>query len=173
MIEVFPVMVVTGVRARFIPASAGNVPPRYLLACGRPVHPRERGERVLESLGGRDQIGSSPRARGTSVECRRVPMHRRFIPASAGNVSGVTGRSGASPVHPRERGERDPIGKYPGIDPGSSPRARGTLGHRPEPHDLGRFIPASAGNVPVEPNVNTSGSVHPRERGERRQLARP
>ena len=65
-------------------------PPIFLIAriTGRPVHPRERGEHLAQSLVRVPGGGSSPRARGTRPSPRAAPPTRRFIPASAGNTTG-------------------------------------------------------------------------------------
>ncbi len=49
---------------------------------------------------------------------------------------------------------------------GSSPHARGTPVQQPVQGDLGRFIPACAGNTIGMPSTNWLVSVHPRMRGE-------
>ena len=74
--------------------------------------------------------------------------------------------AGATPVHPRARGEqREPLGAVVEVF-GSSPRTRGT-GRCPAcliaPH---RFIPAHAGNSRCNARAVEVGSVHPRARGE-------
>ena len=71
---------------RFIPASAGNTPDCYRVGPATAVHPRERGEHVTRADGRLDQLGSSPRARGTPVTPRQMQGVGRFIPASAGNT---------------------------------------------------------------------------------------
>jgi len=50
---------------------------------------------------------------------------------------------------------------------GSSPRARGTLGQRPDALIAQRFIPAGAGNADMELPGWMMSRVHPRGRGER------
>ena len=55
----------------------------------------------------------------------------------------------------------DLIGQY-----GSSPLARGTLGDVRVPHELGRFIPARAGNTAITTVTPAGRAVHPRSRGE-------
>ena len=110
--------------------------------------------------------GSSPRARGTHHLPPRVLVDDRFIPASAGNTTGCTGRRRIAPVHPRERGEHGGVGAGYLFGNGSSPRARGT--HQPRIRGRGedRFIPASAGNTSGGVGVSAPLPVHPRERGE-------
>jgi len=52
-------------RARFIPASAGNVMAEGGAGSGKTVHPRVRGERLVRLTVKRFIVGSSPRPRGT------------------------------------------------------------------------------------------------------------
>ncbi len=90
------------------------------------VHPRRRGERWDRVAKDAKRDGSSPQARGTGKNNRVHRLRQRFIPAGAGNGpdSGDAGKTG--PVHPRRRGERNPLNpnELPWI--GSSPQARGT-----------------------------------------------
>ncbi len=112
---------------RFIPAYAGNARHVCHLRPRMSVHPRIRGERCTCLPTRLRTFGSSPHARGTHRRHHLPHTYRRFIPACAGNASGVF-PSSPSPS-------------------GSSPHARGTLGYRhPEQRD-GRFIPACAGNA--------------------------
>ena len=54
-----------GWRIRFIPACAGNTLYPKSHAFLRPVHPRMRGEHIGQEVNAREQVGSSPHARGT------------------------------------------------------------------------------------------------------------
>ena len=112
--------------------------------------------------------GSSPRARGTVAADSPEITIKRFIPASAGNGTADALQIAGVAVHPRERGERMPSFIARSRACGSSPRARGTVHGIGVPVDVERFIPASAGNGRA--NVVRAGlvTVHPRERGERR-----
>ena len=93
-------------------------------------------------------------------------MPHRFIPAGAGNTTESPAESIRYMVHPRGRGEHDmKIMKYK-IEPGSSPRARGTLRPRCASRSRSRFIPAGAGNTKPSTSRDTSITVHPRGRGE-------
>ncbi len=71
------------------------------------------------------------------------------------------------PVHPRARGERSDAGAVARRAAGSSPRVRGTLGEAPRSWAARRFIPARAGNATKPRRPRSTGSVHPRARGER------
>ena len=153
---------------RFIPACAGNAPPRCQPRGPRPVHPRMRGERRVALGLCAQQDGSSPHARGTHRHCAQRPHPRRFIPASAGNAHSarpearrtkvhprILGervvvhlqRRQVKSVHPRMRGERWPDGCRHGTAGGSSPHARGTPDTNGSHPTSGRFIPACAGNA--------------------------
>ena len=90
--------------------------------------------------------GSSPRARGTAQHRVRRRSDRRFIPASAGNRADKRADAPPGAVHPRERGEQSAILSTNSSCSGSSPRARGTVGHARDFVHHVRFIPASAGN---------------------------
>ncbi len=74
-------------RHRFIPAGAGNTPhvPAYQSLVA--VHPRRRGEHAGYIDPCKHWHGSSPQARGTLMTRHGMRLHRRFIPAGAGNTS--------------------------------------------------------------------------------------
>ena len=152
--------------ARFIPASAGNTSSSSVFMATSPVHPRERGEHLLDGVEVGRRAGSSPRARGTrwGGPCRSA--RPRFIPASAGNTWGRRRDRSARPVHPRQRGEHPPRPMLSPASPGSSPRARGTPCRLSGALGPVRFIPASAGNTPITSTRPCGDAVHPRERGE-------
>jgi len=101
-------MLVRSLDNRFIPACAGNRPPRRESRPGPSVHPRVCGEQQIGSRTGIAHCGSSPRVRGTACKKKVVnpldngssPRVRgtghvraasrrgiRFIPACAGNSS--------------------------------------------------------------------------------------
>ena len=135
---------------RFIPACAGNAPAWAWCPPPRAVHPRMRGERLMNTPMLPQSIGSSPHARGT-LGCRiRIGSTKRFIPACAGNAGSVPERWPAASVHPRMRGERVSQSRCWTLPNGSSPHARGTL----EGSTARSFRTA----------------VHPRMRGERSTL---
>ena len=111
---------------RFIPARAGNTMRSWRLTCTSPVHPRSRGEHAGGAAPRVNVNGSSPLARGTPPSRRSCPIGARFIPARAGNTSGVPGGREARSVHPRSRGEHQPLLEPLDMEAGSSPLARGT-----------------------------------------------
>ena len=132
---------------RFIPAGAGNTQSARGRPCGRPVHPRGRGEHVSKKNFRKPPYGSSPRARGTQRMTMAKAVPTRFIPAGAGNTSAPARCCARGSVHPRGRGEheRNAIGRTLGH--GSSPRARGTQFRVMCKRTDARFIPAGAGNT--------------------------
>ena len=133
--------------SRFIPAGAGNARLRRWRSTASPVHPRGCGERTPGTVSAAATNGSSPRVRGTPDQRLVGQVHRRFIPAGAGNARARFRRSADPPVHPRGCGERAWHGERRGAKSGSSPRVRGTLFDRAFDCLLGRFIPAGAGNA--------------------------
>ena len=132
---------------RFIPARAGNgVTHRQVILAGT-VHPRARGERLVDLVAVELCHGSSPRARGTDPLSTTTTPSDRFIPARAGNGEprgrGIENRA----VHPRARGERRRVSALAPL--------------------LRRFIPARAGNGSRFASPALLATVHPRARGER------
>ncbi len=157
----------------FIPAPAGNGTRRISPPPPRPVHPRACGERTTEVPLSSASIGSSPRLRGTGwLWFSRAPA-RRFIPAPAGNGPGRIVPAAGNSVHPRACGERGVAVQGGVINPGSSPRLRGTVLQQLKRNGDRRFIPAPAGNG-IRVQRNSSGvPVHPRACGERKPSTIP
>ena len=154
-------------RDRFIPACAGNARPPPEHGASSPVHPRVCGERDQPAPQPTGVTGSSPRVRGTLETRIRVLVRERFIPACAGNAPAQGEQVGRSPVHPRVCGERRlPFDANRPAD-GSSPRVRGTHHCRAVIFNMGRFIPACAGNACRRRTAPTTSTVHPRVCGER------
>ena len=156
-----------GTGRRFIPACAGNAPSLIPDHPAWTVHPRMRGERRIDQDMIHAHFGSSPHARGTlnGVLDPQIPL--RFIPACAGNARPCYDIRSRVPVHPRMRGERQPISSLKLLFFGSSPHARGTLNSVVDPLLIPRFIPACAGNAFTPAVHQKFVTVHPRMRGER------
>ena len=76
-----------GVIDRFIPACAGNRSGYSGLGWARSVHPRVCGEQHRCWMQVQDDVGSSPRVRGTALLEAQDLGEGRFIPACAGNRS--------------------------------------------------------------------------------------
>ena len=133
----------------------------------RSVHPRAGGERPYFSSATSQNLGSSPRGRGTHFTDRVSEPLRRFIPARAGNARWITSSASARTVHPRAGGERQSSGGARSGAAGSSPRGRGTpCASRSRTCHM-RFIPARAGNASSACPNQTAEPVHPRAGGER------
>ena len=152
---------------RFIPAYAGNAASRCSMRARISVHPRMRGERSKKPRTFWRHFGSSPHTRGTRTQHRPADAGRRFIPAYAGNA-----RAGHQPmrgltVHPRIRGERQPLSRQYSSAAGSSPHTRGTQHAAARSASHVRFIPAYAGNAVLHVPRHPCTAVHPRIRGER------
>ena len=104
--------------------------------------------------------------RGTLHPIGRHLERMRFIPAYAGNTKSRSTPCPPPPVHPRVCGEHPGFSVRSYADSGSSPRMRGT---RPRPHrpcQIGRFIPAYAGNTRRRFQRIHDLAVHPRVCGE-------
>jgi len=74
---------------RFIPAHAGNTRFSASTRMASAVHPRARGEHVIAAFSLPANVGSSPRTRGTRERHGPLHLHRRFIPAHAGNTCAI------------------------------------------------------------------------------------
>ena len=130
-----------------IPACAGNT--RKSRSTRPPCrdHPRVCGEHDIMVIGSLEDLGSSPRVRGTRRQLQYDVQLRGIIPACAGNTSirrTVTARCGD---HPRVCGEHDVGVAHDGGALGSSPRVRGTLRNLASQSALRGIIPACAGNT--------------------------
>ena len=146
------------IRARFIPAPAGNGSWATSTFRTTTVHPRACGERYR---GCSRSLGSSPRLRGTGLRAVLDGSGKRFIPAPAGN-GGCNGPGGQ-----RARFIPAPAGNGNGAETGSSPRLRGTGQVLGLDLDDVRFIPAPAGNGWRIELQSVRMPVHPRACGER------
>ena len=171
----------------FIPAFAGNTPPRPFFPRPTAVHPRVCGEHCGKKKRPALTVGSSPRLRGTRTLCNPLHAQRRFIPAFAGNTQSSESKIVEQAVHPRVCGEHAFTFRKLSVSEGSSPRLRGTLPRsdgdlnvrRVHPRVCGehvkcshlfslkfRFIPAFAGNTHTRPTAFRPLPVHPRVCGE-------
>ena len=151
---------------RIIPARAGNT----LAAAAEPEpaadHPRTGGEHDGQGYVLKHLIGSSPHGRGTPGRGRRFPLHRRIIPARAGNTHETPIVCPADADHPRTGGEHAARLKCAAQVGGSSPHGRGTRGCRVCPRFRPRIIPARAGNTTCRDAKGRSLPDHPRTGGE-------
>ena len=109
-----------------IPAYAGNTFIADLMHAGHGDHPRVCGEH-FRYVGYCDMpAGSSPRMRGTLVDGLGRPRAWRIIPAYAGNTQDADNLLADPEDHPRVCGEHVYMTNPDILDPGSSPRMRGT-----------------------------------------------
>ena len=134
-------------RFRFIPAWAGNTYYPCWPRPSHPVHPRVGGEHERAHRRNNIYVGSSPRGRGTPDAGVTNSPESRFIPAWAGNTATTTSAQPRAPVHPRVGGEHASRPSLTLTSNGSSPRGRGTLIQQVPGGEMGRFIPAWAGNT--------------------------
>ena len=151
---------------RFIPARAGNTPPKPPFPDRRSVHPRAGGEHAWSCERLAALTGSSPRGRGTHTGTAGHHRARRFIPARAGNTGSRMPGWRWSTVHPRAGGEHRISGNRAGSMSGSSPRGRGTHADGLAGQRERRFIPARAGNTRPRAPSRSPPPVHPRAGGE-------
>ena len=154
--------------ARFIPAWAGNTPRVYHASARSAVHPRVGGEHKIANDAISLRTGSSPRGRGTRVQCQRSHARVRFIPAWAGNTRRTRRRRLHRAVHPRVGGEHTRGLNGTRLQVGSSPRGRGTRLPFLICIVIDRFIPAWAGNTFGNVVAAVFATVHPRVGGEHR-----
>ncbi len=132
-------------RARSIPACAGE-PSRMRpgRSCVR-VYPRVCGGTVHEGLRGVRQLGLSPRVRGNRVSGTSGQTSARSIPACAGEPPASDGGSSITGVYPRVcGGTRSKTWMRP-TTWGLSPRVRGNHGTRVAIIAREGSIPACAG----------------------------
>ena len=156
---------------RFIPAGAGNTPPRKPITFMESVYPRWRGEHSRPRSTATDPIGLSPLARGTPGRLPRPRAHDRFIPAGAGNTGGAHVVPEHLAVYPRWRGEHGITISNVSQHLGLSPLARGTPAPPRAKQCRLRFIPAGAGNTSPQSLTGCCVSVYPRWRGEHPPLS--
>ena len=151
---------------RLIPARAGNTHVGMVAGVLCAAHPRSRGEHLTIPLPLPALFGSSPLARGTHFPLVGAQVGVRLIPARAGNTCRWVMVWWPLAAHPRSRGEHLGVGASEGTVAGSSPLARGTRLCLAPVEELGRLIPARAGNTPHTQSRHRKTSAHPRSRGE-------
>ena len=152
-----------------IPACAGNTPSEWQDHVDGRDHPRVCGEHTPETPLTDEELGSSPRVRGTQMPPGPPKPQPRIIPACAGNTEAAVDDEIVSRDHPRvcgEHAEHDPIVS---AVRGSSPRVRGTRQARQKPDRPAGIIPACAGNTGQIMTAIGSVGDHPRVCGEHRQ----
>ena len=131
---------------RIIPAYAGSTTRIADLLRDSGDHPRIRGEHGIVASRCRTTAGSSPHTRGAPAPQSASGPRCRIIPAYAGSTSRSPRSSGASPDHPRIRGEH--------------------AVHQSNYSYPYRIIPAYAGSTGASRVGVPRSSDHPRIRGE-------
>ena len=155
-----------------IPAYAGNTMMLKFIPSNFRDHPRVCGEHKRHDIPDTPCVGSSPRMRGTLGVPLIVVAGGRIIPAYAGNTPTRTPSGTASRDHPRVCGEHVYVSNPDILDPGSSPRMRGTrLRARRFAARFG-IIPAYAGNTNCRSACVAPNRDHPRVCGEHSEWQR-
>ena len=135
------------VRNGIIPAHAGNTRGLKEYVPIYRDHPRACGEHPEDSNITIEDLGSSPRMRGTQTDFMTIRDTFGIIPAHAGNTRKIFSSAGMRWDHPRACGEHACFVLSGDMFEGSSPRMRGTLPvvlYVPPAHGI---IPAHAGNT--------------------------
>ena len=134
-------------------------------ALSGPVHPRVRGEHA--DFPHRRNRPVHPRVRGEHRRrARGAAWDSRFIPACAGNTAPDADAIAHAGSSPRARGTRRLTPQRCRCQP-VHPRVRGEhCAIRTELRSLPRFIPACAGNTPIDVRCARKTADHPRVRGE-------
>ena len=149
-----------------IPACAGNTPSEWQDHVDGRDHPRVCGEHTPETPLTDEELGSSPRVRGTQMPPGPPKPQPRIIPACAGNTEAAVDDEIVSRDHPRvcgEHAEHDPIVS---AVRGSSPRVRGTPTAMMCVSPMMGIIPACAGNTSRMRSRVQAPRDHPRVCGE-------
>ena len=90
---------------RIIPACAGSTHAMSGRQRRGEDHPRMRGEHMLQKVGVKCFLGSSPHARGAHEGVRDAPLEHGIIPACAGSTRHWACPPSTGRDHPRMRGE--------------------------------------------------------------------
>ena len=151
---------------RIIPAHAGNTIHPEITVVIVQDHPRACGEHRPEDKEVLQELGSSPRMRGTPDKILPLVRVGRIIPAHAGNTKEVRVGEVVKEDHPRACGEHHLSLCRRRQSNGSSPRMRGTQFHLFSSCSVIGIIPAHAGNTILHPCRRRSRWDHPRACGE-------
>ena len=154
-----------------IPACAGNTPYFCTLISNLGDHPRVCGEHDKVGEQEAEELGSSPRVRGTRGSGRLSSGHRGIIPACAGNTRRCTTFRGTGGDHPRVCGEHWLSRSRHAAFVGSSPRVRGTRPRILLASFAFGIIPACAGNTAKVIETWGNDWDHPRVCGEHGRAA--
>ena len=158
---------------RLIPAHAGKTCSQARSLGSRAAHPRSRGENLTDPSRQLQDPGSSPLTRGKRLPRYHWYQFYRLIPAHAGKTRRSAPQSGASPAHPRSRGENATQPCVSRLSAGSSPLTRGKPVPPPCTPSVDGLIPAHAGKTHSVTKGPRSSAAHPRSRGENDPPANP
>ena len=136
------------------------------------AHPRSRGENGSAELHVKEDAGSSPLTRGKRADVLLRLHELGLIPAHAGKTEKWNPMGSAQPAHPRSRGENLSSDSSTFFRTGSSPLTRGKLTDGRAEHFLRGLIPAHAGKTTRGSGACSTGTAHPRSRGENAELHR-
>ena len=134
-------------KVRIIPAHAGQTFQMPLTALPAPDHPRTCGANASPSFARWSSAGSSPHMRGKPVDAVVDRIHRRIIPAHAGQTYSSSTSRRRRTDHPRTCGANTLRDVCRVADIGSSPHMRGKLERSDHVHERARIIPAHAGQT--------------------------
>ena len=149
-----------------IPAYAGNTQSNTMRGASVWDHPRvcgEHGDNNEESI---EDLGSSPRMRGTPYRQPVLAHGAGIIPAYAGNTRLQRYQHERCRDHPRVCGEHMASQLKFALCSGSSPRMRGTRSVRYVCVQGAGIIPAYAGNTKRSVRLRPRRRDHPRVCGE-------
>ena len=149
-----------------IPAYAGNTRSGECLPMETRDHPRVCGEHPYRIIPIPEDMGSSPRMRGTLMISSYRSELSGIIPAYAGNTSSSCASRASTPDHPRVCGEHFLPLVGCGCIGGSSPRMRGTRIFITSCVAVFGIIPAYAGNTREKFLYVLERGDHPRVCGE-------
>ena len=153
-------------RLGIIPAYAGNTLKCATMYTWVRDHPRVCGEHAHRNDNGTNDMGSSPRMRGTHPDIFVCADTKGIIPAYAGNTEPPTASQPLNRDHPRVCGEHPSINGVHPLSGGSSPRMRGTLTSGCDVSIRIGIIPAYAGNTARCSRMSLGSRDHPRVCGE-------
>ena len=149
-----------------IPACAGKPLHAYILTYRARVYPRVCGEASVHLLSDSPFPGLSPRVRGSRPTIATRLVDAWSIPACAGKPTRGHPSRWKGRVYPRVCGEASVAGMLRSVEPGLSPRVRGSLiVDGPEAGTV-RSIPACAGKPSARTCWATCDGVYPRVCGE-------
>ena len=152
-------------RARIIPAHAGQTARPCTSSADLTDHPRACGANRHVVKRRPQSVGSSPRMRGKLLLCFRVPSLVRIIPAHAGQTPPSGLATSGTPDHPRACGANAKVASSKFGTFGSSPRMRGKPIMGACYPITRRIIPAHAGQTSSLLPLSFLSTDHPRACG--------